>query len=126
LIPSNFAEARLPTASGFVAVDTQVSLGAAETLQSKAKFEREAYRSGINILSYRADNGIYRSKEFMDDCKLKNQPIDFSGVGAHHHNGVAERAIRTITTCARAMITLRRLLILSSDKSLPRKSLFVF
>ena len=113
-------------ASGFVAVDTQVSLGAAETLRSKAKFEREAHRSGINILSYRADNGIYRSKEFMDDCKLKNQPIDFSGVGAHHHNGVAERAIRTITTCARAMITLRRLLILSSDKSLPRKSLFVF
>ena len=91
-------------ASGFVAVDTQVSLNAAETLRSKSKFERDAHRSGIKILSYRADNGVYRSKEFMEDCKMKNQPIDFSGVGAHHHNGVAERAIRTITTCARAML----------------------
>jgi hypothetical protein len=43
-------------------------------------------------------------KAFTDDCKLKSQSIDFSAVGAYHHNGVAEQAIRTITTCARAML----------------------
>jgi len=91
-------------ASRFVAVDTQVSLGAAETLRSKAKFEREAHCHGTKIFSYRADNGVYKSKAFTDDCKLKSQSIDFSSVDAHHHNGVAERAIRTITTCARAML----------------------
>jgi hypothetical protein len=85
-------------ASGFVAVDTQVSLGAAETLRSKAKFEREAHRHGTKILSYRADNGVYKSKAFTDDCKLKSQSIDFSGVGAHHHNGVAEQYVQSPLT----------------------------
>ena len=94
----------IDAASTFMHVDTQVSLGAAETLRSKNKLEREAMRHGIKIASYRGDNGVYRSAEFMADCEKKNQALDFSGVGAHHHNGTAERAIRTITTCARAMM----------------------
>jgi hypothetical protein len=34
----------------------------------------------------------------------KGQGIDFSGVGAHHQNGVANRHIHTATECARAMM----------------------
>ena len=94
----------IDAASTFMHVDTQVSLGAAETIRSKNKLEREAMRHGIKIAGYRGDNGVYRSAEFMADCDKKNQALDFSGVGAHHHNGTAERAIRTISTCARAMM----------------------
>ena len=41
---------------------------------------------------------------FKQACESMNQTLDFSGVGAHHHNGVAERGIRTISTCARTML----------------------
>ena len=45
---------------------------------------------------YRANNDIYNATEFEDEIKKAEQGITFSGVGAQHHNGVAERAIRTI------------------------------
>ena len=91
-------------ASGKVFLENQVSTNATETIKAKNKFEREASRFGIKILGYRADNGIYKSKEFQDVLKQKGQTIQFSGIGAHHHNGIAERAIQTISSCARAMM----------------------
>ena len=33
-----------------------------------------------------------------------NQTLQFCGVGAHHHNGVTERGMRTISTCVRTML----------------------
>ena len=91
-------------ASGFTFIKNQVSLGAAETIRAKHEFERDAQRNGIRISSYRADNGVYRSAAFREDLNKFKQTIQFSPVGGHHHNGVSERSIRTITTCARAMI----------------------
>ena len=91
-------------ASEHIFIEHQVSLGAAETLQGKDKFERTAGRQGINIKSYRCDNGVYRSQHFLQDLHLKHQTPMFSGVGAHHQNGVAERAIRTISTTARTIL----------------------
>ena len=91
-------------ASGFMYTQNQVSLGAAETIRAKHSFEREASRYGIPILGYRADNGVYKTKAFSDDLATMKQTIQFCGVGAHHHNGIAERAIRTVTTCARTMM----------------------
>jgi len=40
----------------------------------------------------------------MENIQLNNQKINFSGVGAHHQNGVAERAIKTITQLAWATL----------------------
>jgi hypothetical protein len=91
-------------ASGYMYIQNQVSLGASETIRAKHTFEREASRYGIPILGYRADNGVYKSKEFNEDLNEMKQTIQFCGVGAHHHNGIAERAIRTVTTCARTMM----------------------
>ena len=91
-------------ASSMIFVENQVSLGAAETLRAKHKFEREALRHGIPILGYRADNGVYQTAAFRADLDRLSQSIQFLGVGAHHHNGVAERTIRTISTSARTML----------------------
>lgn len=91
-------------ASGYFYVQNQVSLGAHETIRGKHRFERHAIQGGTSILGYRGDNGIYRSSEFRADLDRLHQTIDFSAVGAHHQNGVAERAIRTISDSARAML----------------------
>ena len=90
--------------SGMIFNENQVSLNAAETLRGKHRMEREALRHGIQVLAYRADNGIYKSKAFLDDLQKQGQTINFSGVGAHHHNGIAERTIRTISDCTRAIL----------------------
>ena len=83
-------------ATGYTYVSTQVSLRAGETIVHKQKFEQIANTFGVKILNYRGDNGIFKSAEFKQHIKLKDQNIDFSGVGAHHQNGVAERAIQKI------------------------------
>ena len=91
-------------ASGKVFGYHQVSLRAGETLISKRKLEREASQHGITIKSFLSDNGIYKSEEFRSDLTRKNQDIRFSGVGAHHQNGVSERHIKTISYLTRAIL----------------------
>jgi hypothetical protein len=91
-------------ASSFIYLVNQTSLRAGETLQSKIAFERFAQTCGHNFKSFRADNMPFNSKEFKADLITKRQQLTFSGVGAHHQNGVAERAIQTVTTWARSML----------------------
>ena len=91
-------------ASEYITVQNQVSLNAAETLRGKHRMERDALRHGISIRGYRCDNGIYKSQEFVDDTRALRQTIQYSGIGAHHHNGIAERCIRTISTSARTIL----------------------
>ena len=91
-------------ASGLVSISHQVSLKVGETLRSKRKFEQQAKQFGVKIKSYRADNVPFGLDEFKNDIAENEQTIDYSGVGAHHQNGVAERAIGTITRFARTMM----------------------
>ena len=91
-------------ATGFTRCYYQVSLDAEETIQAKNRFEREALSHGVVVRNYRSDNGAFTSKEFMTEAHESKQMITFSGVGAHHQNGVAERAIRTVVTKARTML----------------------
>ena len=58
----------------------------------------------MKIKHFRADNAPFGAAEFRTNLELNGQTIDFSGVGAHHQNGVAERAIQTVTSWARAML----------------------
>ena len=71
---------------------------------TKHAFEREAATMGVTVKAYRADNVPFGSREFLADLEVQNQLITFSGTGAHHQNGVAERAIGTITRWARSML----------------------
>ncbi|MGH9726402.1 MAG: hypothetical protein ACRD41_15170, partial [Candidatus Acidiferrales bacterium] len=54
--------------------------------------------------AYHADNGIFTSHQFKQHLEGQAQDLSLSGVGAHHQNGVAERAIKTVVASARTMM----------------------
>ena len=85
-------------ASGFIWIKNQVSLRIGETLRCKHEFEKFASDYGVKLKNFHADNHPFRAKDMLDDMALQDQGITFSGVGAHHQNGVAERNIKTVTT----------------------------
>ncbi len=91
-------------ASNKVHITLNFSTGAEEAVESKRRFERMASDYNVQIKKYHADNGVYASKVFKSSCDALNQTYDFSGVGAKHQNGVAERMIGTITRRARTML----------------------
>ena len=91
-------------ASAFVHIDHQVSLRAGETLKCKSRLENIADGYGVQIKKYRSDNGIFTSNSWKQDCEMKHQTQEFSGVGAQHQNAVAERSIQTLSNWARAMM----------------------
>ena len=66
------------------------------------RVEREAAKIGVTIKSYHSDNGVFSLQEFHAHCQALNQKLTFSDVGAHHQNGIAERAIQTVMNMARA------------------------
>jgi hypothetical protein len=91
-------------ASGFVKIYNQTSLAAADTIRSKRRFEQEAGLNNVSIKRYHCDNGVFKAVEFLNEMEQLGQTITFSGVGAHHQNGKAERAIKTMFFRARTMM----------------------
>ena len=92
-------------ASGFVHVEFQKHLNSHETLKAKENFELMCRDNGVIPQSYLSDNGpSFTSKSFTEKLSTFAQVIRFAGVGAHHHNGVAERSIQTIMSIARTMM----------------------
>ena len=75
-----------------------------ETIEAKHAFERLANSHGVKIKGYRADNGRFADTSFKEDCLHQNQVLTFCGVGAHHQNGIAERAIRDLSEIARTSL----------------------
>ena len=82
----------------------QASTSASETVMSKVFFERAAHTEGVEIKSYKADNGAFKTKQFMQYVAHCEQGIKFSGVGAYQQNGIAESHIRTICNMAKSML----------------------
>ncbi len=66
--------------------------------------ERHAAQLRIQIREYFTNNGVYTVKVFGHSLKRFDQTIKHSGVGGHHHNGLAENAIKNVTKRARIMI----------------------
>ena len=81
-----------------------MGLTAGETLRSKTKFELMLDDTGVTVKRYHADNAPFNATAFREHLSARDQKIDFSGVGAHHQNGIAERAIQTVTKLARTML----------------------
>ena len=92
-------------ASSHIHVEFQSSLSSHETLTAKIEYEKLCRDVGVIPQKYVSDNGrSFASREFSEHLSNFYQIIKFAGVGAHHHNAQAERAIRTIMTIARTMM----------------------
>jgi hypothetical protein len=91
-------------ASSLMYLRHQVSLRTSEMIKAKRSFEQFASSQGVTIKNYQADNFPFGSAEFRAHIDAESQEIRFSGVGAHHQNGVAECGIMTVTTWARCMM----------------------
>ena len=92
-------------ASGYIHVVNQTSLSSHQTLRAKEEFELMCRDHGVVPQRYLSDNGkAFTSKEFHAGLQIFSQSIRYAGVGAHHHNGVAERSIGTVMSIARTMM----------------------
>ena len=92
-------------ASGYIFINEQVHLNTHCTIASKEAFEAHCRDFGVVPQAYISDNGsTFTSKDYVDHLKRFNQVTKYAGVGAHHHNGVAERSIQTIMSIARTMM----------------------
>ena len=69
------------------------SLTSEDTVKGKEAFEAYAKSHGVHIKHYHADNGRFKDNAFLKSIQENHQTISFSGVGAHHQNGIAEKRI---------------------------------
>ena len=83
---------------------SQVFLNAADTIKAKLQFERKVLLTGVHVLSYHTDNGVFTSAEVMQELLKNDQTISLSGVGAAHQNSIVERAIKTVVSMACTMM----------------------
>ena len=83
---------------------TPCLLAASDTIESLILVMQEAMGYGVELKCFHTDNGIFKSKAFVEALKDSYQMITKSGVGAHHQNGVAELAIGTVQAMAQAML----------------------
>ena len=92
-------------ASGYVHTEFQNSLSTHATLTAKVSYEQKCRDYGILPQKYTSDNGsAFTSQGFSQHLSDFKQIIKFAGAGAHHHNGIAERSIRTIMSISRTMM----------------------
>ena len=73
---------------GFVYLKKTCS--AEETIEAKRAFEQYAESRGVRVRAYHADNGIFKAKKWVEECRQRKQDLTFAGVNAHHQNGVSE------------------------------------
>ncbi len=80
----------------------QYSTNANETIKSAQRLESMARQENFKVKKYHSDNGIFATTAFKTHYESQQQEFSFSGVGAHHQNGVAKRNIKTVAQWARA------------------------
>jgi hypothetical protein len=96
-------------ASGYTHVIPVVNFTAGEAIRAKKEFELEMESMGVTVISYHADNGVFTAQEFQSELVSREQLLSLSGVGAHHQNAMAERAIGVVVNMTRTMLLHARL-----------------
>ena len=87
---------------GFVYL--QKTCSAEATIEAKRAFQQYAESRGVRVQAYHTDNGIFKAKKWVEECRQRKQDLTFAGVNTHHQNGVAERQIRELQETTRAML----------------------
>ena len=83
----------------------QTHLNTHETIRAKEEYEMRCRDFGVMPQQYISDNGsAFTSRDYTAHLRNFQQIYRFAGVGAHHHNGVAERSIQSIMSIARTMM----------------------
>ena len=90
--------------STYIHLHHQISLRSTDTLVGKHAFEQLATSFGLSLNKFRGNNQIFNSKACLHAFSQKHRTIDFCGVGAHHQNGVVERAIKTVVSWASTLL----------------------
>ena len=90
--------------SCYVMIKHQLAINATDTFKAKLTFEMGDQIQVVVIKGYHTDNGIFNYSEVMEELSKKQQKIRFSGAGASHQNGAAERAIKTVVSMERTML----------------------
>jgi hypothetical protein len=81
-----------------------LGLSDVETIRAKQAYEKFCLDHGVLIQDYLTDSGAFKANKFVQHIRESHQLVHFCGTNAHHQNGVAERAIQTISNMVRAMI----------------------
>jgi hypothetical protein len=82
----------------------QESKKGAKACQSKYNYETFDKRYNVDITSYHADNGAFRTEIFQKEIDNKNQKLSFSRVNAQWQNGLVEISNGTVCAAARSML----------------------
>ena len=90
--------------SSYIQVVHQLGFSSSETIRAKQTYEQHYLDHGIMVDTYLADNGVFKANAFINHIRDHAQRLRFCGVNAHHQNGVAERAIKTVSDISRAMM----------------------
>ena len=91
-------------ATQFIYAHLMKDLTQDSTIEAKAAFEKLMATHNHKVRRYRADNGRFAEKPFLEAVSDANQQISFCGVGAHHQNAIAERGIKEITLSGQTML----------------------
>ncbi len=80
------------------------ALTSEETVKGKEAFEAYAKAHGVRIKQYHANNGRFKEIAFLKSIHVNHQTFSFSGVGAHHQNGVAEKRLGNLQRRASTLL----------------------
>lgn len=91
-------------APSFLFIPDQQGFTDHEATQLKSSFEQEAAQAGATVKEFCTNNGVFTAKGFRMLLDEQDQKICHSGVGRHHHKGVAEKPIKNLTRHAKIMM----------------------
>ena len=90
--------------SGFLFVEPQLGFSSVKSIRAKQAFESMALQSGVVVDTYLTDSGAFKANTFVRHIREREQRIQYCGANAHHKNGVAERAVRSVSNMARTLL----------------------